>query len=507
MLRWSLRLLLAAGLALTAVACDGGDDAQTTSAFEPSGDCFGLQTPGLSGDDVRCGHVAVPLDHDDPDGATVQVAVAVLPATSEDAGDTPMVMLEGGPGGHLVEPALTRPAVRSRLSLGPKTILIDQRGVGLSEPELDCPAYLELVRQAGYTDPVEAEVDALADCHDELVDQGIDVSAFNSRAIARDVDAVRAALGHQQVHVRAASYGAEVALRAAAAHPDRVASLVLSSPVDPATNWVARAPAVFDRALGALLGACADDIECATTFGDLRAQVQQATDRLVDDPAQVRVRRMDGSSETLSYTATAAASHLRLLLYLQPPVGPQRVPAIIAEAADGNYTPLATLGRRLEEQVLGGISYGLHYAVQCTGPGARTSAGELQVGEDSLAAEHLLPAERALIGVCDAWNVQPMEPAGQPPAPDVPALIVTGRFDPVTPPAYGAAIAERLPESVHVRVPDVGHGALEHLGGCGQRLASTFLADPRAGRDALDPSCATERTYDPALQLQPVLGG
>jgi pimeloyl-ACP methyl ester carboxylesterase len=511
MLQRRVPLIAVAGLILAAAACsgDGGDDGagDATSAFETDPSCFGLETAGLSAGEVTCGHVTVPADHDHPEGPTIRVAVAVLPATSGEAGDTPVMMLEGGPGGHLVEPALTNPALRSRLSLGPKTVLIDQRGVGLSQPELACPDYVETVRQAGYTEPIEAEVEVLAGCDDRLAEQGIDVSAFDSQAVAADVAAIRQALGYDQMHLRAASYGAEVALRAAAAHPDRVASLLLSSPVDPGRNWVAEAPAALDRALGAVLGACAADLECANAFGDLRAQVRRATDRLVDDPAQVQVRHLDGSSETVGYTATAAASHLRLLLYLQPAVGVERMPAVIAQAAQGNYTPLATLGRRTEQRVLGQISHGQHYAVQCAGPGARLSPGDMQVGDAPLVADDLVSAERALIGVCDDWDVPSLQAGGGPPAPDVPALIVSGRFDPVTPPSYGAAIAERSPASVHVEVPDVGHGALEHLGQCGRDLAAAFVADPAAGRDTLPTGCVAERAYRPATQLEPILGG
>lgn len=538
---WTARLLFMAGLAVIAAACGAaaGDD---DGAFEADSSCFGVQPIGGDLDGIRCGYVTVPVDHADPDGPTLRLAVAVLPATDPDAADEPVVVLEGGPGGHLVEPALTLPPHRQQLQIGPETVLVDQRGIGLSEPALDCPGYDEATQEAAtHPEAVSDGVEALVDCRDELVEQGIDPQAFHSGAIAADIDLVRDALGYEQWHVRGGSYGAEVALRVADAHPDRVAAVLLSSPVDPTVNWVAQAPATLDRALDDLARACDAHDGCATRFGDLRDRIADAVDPLADKPADVSVRRLDGSSDTISYPAAAAAGHLRWLLYLPPAMGSDRLPALIDAAADGDYTPLATLGQRLEQQVVGLISHGLHHAVRCTGQAAELSAADLRTAAEAarpqLVAEYLLPAEEELLEVCDAWDLEPVEavappstadsdapvdaasaetegsgtayePVGPdvPIAPEVPALVVTGQFDPVTAPAYGRRIADRMADSVLVEVPDVGHGALEHLDECGQRIASAFIADPLAGGE-LDTSCATDRAYDPALELEPLLGG
>lgn len=509
-------LVVVAGLALAVAACEAGagpaDDADAT--FEADAGCFGVASAALDLDRVRCGYVRVPLDHDEPQGPTIRLAVAILPATDPDAGDDPVVVLEGGPGGHLVEPALTLPPHREQLELGPETVLVDQRGVGLSEPALECPGYLDAVEGAAtHPDAVAEGVDALVDCHDRLVEQGIDPQQFHSEAIAADVDAVREALGYEQVHLRGGSYGAEAALRAAAANPEGVASLVLSSPADPAVNWIARAPEALNRGLHAVADACDAHESCAERHGGLRAQLDRTLEQLDAEAPEVDVRRTDGRRDTVEYPAPAAVGHLRWMLYLPPGMGPERLPAIAAEAADGEYTSLATLGFRLEQEVADVISHGLHHAVRCTGHGADLTAADLResaaAGDPPRFAEHLVPAEEVMLEVCEAWDLEPVPGAGsdgEPPAPDVPALVITGEFDPITPPAYGVQIADRIPgASRHVEVPDVGHAALEHLGDCGQELAGAFVADP-ARLDELDATCATDRTYDPAAELEPFYG-
>ena len=78
--------------------------------------------------------VAVPLDHDDPDGRRIEVfAREVVAADKERAALPYLLFLQGGPGGKAERPAppsgwLTR-ALRDF-----RVVLLDQRGTGRSTP-------------------------------------------------------------------------------------------------------------------------------------------------------------------------------------------------------------------------------------------------------------------------------------------------------------------------------------------------------------------------------------
>ena len=67
---------------------------------------------------------------------------------------------------------------------------------------------------------------------------------------------------------------------------------------------------------------------------------------------------------------------------------------------------------------------------------------------------------------------------------DTPTLILSGAFDPATPPRWGEAVGERLGRSRHVVVPGTTHGCWRHgaVGGLMARFLTS--ADP----EALDPS-------------------
>jgi pimeloyl-ACP methyl ester carboxylesterase len=71
---------------------------------------------------------------------------------------------------------------------------------------------------------------------------------------------------------------------------------------------------------------------------------------------------------------------------------------------------------------------------------------------------------------------------------EVPALILTGQWDPVTPPVYGETAAKYLPNSRHIIVPSGGHG-FGGLNGidCVDNLIGEFVN--RGTAKELDTSC------------------
>jgi hypothetical protein len=68
----------------------------------------------------------------------------------------------------------------------------------------------------------------------------------------------------------------------------------------------------------------------------------------------------------------------------------------------------------------------------------------------------------------------------------VPALVLSGELDPVTPPANGARTAQEFRDSLHIVAAGQGHGQLAT--GCMPRLMAQFI---EAGTTRhLDASCA-----------------
>jgi pimeloyl-ACP methyl ester carboxylesterase len=93
---------------------------------------------------------------------------------------------------------------------------------------------------------------------------------------------------------------------------------------------------------------------------------------------------------------------------------------------------------------------------------------------------------RKLIAVCDVWprGVAPAD-ASTPVASDVPALLLSGALDPVTPPAYAAEVAKTFSHSKQVVARGYGHVVTPRA--CGPRLVAAFIDDP--GFATLPTSC------------------
>ncbi|MGQ0604216.1 MAG: alpha/beta hydrolase, partial [Anaerolineales bacterium] len=92
--------------------------------------------------------------------------------------------------------------------------------------------------------------------------------------------------------------------------------------------------------------------------------------------------------------------------------------------------------------------------------------------------------------LCADWDV-PALPASidDPVVSDIPTLVMNGRFDPITPPAFGEAAARTLSNSVVVTLPTAGHGGALS-GECPADIIYDFLDNPNAPPDT---SCLDQK--------------
>lgn len=485
---------------------DGAAD-DIEPAFIEDPDCFDVDAEGAG--DLTCGTVEVPLDHDAPDAGTIELAVVVDAAADTAGAGAPLLVLGGGPGEVLVEPYLTTPELREVFAAERTTIVIDQRGVGSSDPALECQELASLEVQETAAEDLDAALESLGECRDRLADDGVDLDAYHHLANARDIDLVRRALGHDQLNLRGTSYGTQVALLAAERFPDTVRSVVLSSPVDPRANWVEGVPAGFARSLDRLAAACAEVDACTDQVGDLRDAIEETVQRLEEQPEEVTVEPPGGGTSAVEYTPSRFVAGLFNLFYQAELTA--LLPAIVDRAQDGDLAPLATIIATLEEQLEDGVSVGMQQSMLCTGEAALADPERALAGvDDELVTEHWYPTTtlgESVDEVCDRWDVEQVyDPAEITLETEVPTLIVTGGLDHVTPPELGERLHETLPVSHLVEVEWAVHAPLEALsltGPCGQRIVTDFLDDPDDGPDA---GCADDFTLRLGTPLPAGLG-
>lgn len=461
---------------------------------------------------VVCGEVTVPLRHDDPRGPVIALPVAVVrrtpriafdgeaadragalssAATAGPSDDRPLVLLQGGPGGSTIDAYLDLAlapdgdayglgALRAQRDL----VLLDQRGTRHASPALMCPELVELTRKTIELDLdpdvyYALEDDAVADCRERLDAEGVDVAAFQSFENAADIPAVAAALGYDGYHVYGVSYGSLLALHVLRRRPEGLASVVLDAVVPPSVDFNAQAAQSLDGSLDALFAACAAAADCAAAYPTLEADLADAVERL--DAAPVRVGVTDpatGRRYRALFDGRALIDAVHQLLYGGPAV--PIVPYLIDAAADGRFAALGALMSLWAFDDT--LAEGMYFSTVCSEDGDIDPELPLD-GVRPWLADRLAGDADDLLAGCAIWDVPALGAAVDAPvASDTPALLLSGRFDPITPPAFAAAAARTLSRATHVVFPSGSHGALGEP--CANAVVAAFLAHPGAPVDA-----------------------
>ncbi|TXK19242.1 alpha/beta hydrolase [Homoserinibacter sp. GY 40078] len=231
------------------------------------------------GDRVDCTNVTVPLDWSEPEGDTIEIAVARHRAQGTALGS--LLMNPGGPGGSGYDFVLDSAeyVVTPDVLAAYDVIGFDPRGVNHSSPVVcytdaaDQDEHLYGTFDAAYgTDAWLAElterqlrwVDACEENTGELLGH------LDAGSVARDMDVIRAVLGDTQMHYLGYSYGTYLGTVYAELFPDKVGRMVLDGAVDPAVgdlDSLVMQMAGFDSALRAYMQWCLTQGDCPFSGG------------------------------------------------------------------------------------------------------------------------------------------------------------------------------------------------------------------------------------------------
>lgn len=434
---------------------------------------------------ARCGTLEVPEDRARPGGRRLSLAIAVVPSSARRPEADPVYVLAGGPGQAIRELFPILAPAFAPLAAARDLVLVDQRGTGgsgrLACPALDAPEHV-------LADPAR-ELRALAACARSLP---ADLSRYRTDDFVADLEAVRGALGHERVNAIGFSYGTRAALAWLRAHPERIRALVL----DGVVPFEMAVGAHFDedgrRALDLLLARCAADAACAARAGSAGEALDALGARLTARPERVRTRHpLTGAPLEASFGADALRAVTTALLYQAETAAV--LPVMLLAAAAGDLGPLAAQGVGATADLEAGLSRPLQLSVLCAEDVPFFGATPAVAGAARLPGRS---ARRAFAEACSAWPV-PAVPADwrAPVRSDVPALLLSGEADPVTPPRWAERLVKDLPGARHLVLPGQGHGVFAR--GCVPRLVAEFIDAGSAA--ALDTACAGELRPPPVF--------
>jgi pimeloyl-ACP methyl ester carboxylesterase len=430
---------------------------------------------------ARCGTFPVPESRAAPDGRTIVLRLAVLPARDGGSQRDPLVFLAGGPGGSAVESAGFVASVFGALNASRDIVLVDQRGTGGSN-RLLCPLP---PREAALDTPAKLR----AHVRSCLARLAADPRAYTTVHAMDDVADVLRALGYEQVNLYGGSYGGTAAQYFLAQHPDMVRTAILDGAtlldVPLFELWGRNG----ERALRRILSRCAGSPRCSRAFPRVRRDVFEALGALRRKPV-----RLDGRVLDVATAADAIQSLSR------SPGGAASIPWIAHRARAGDWLPLElaietqlALRTAVSRQVM-------YWSIVCAEPWAKRRPGRsAAASRGTYLAESVERDVRASAAVCSAmpraavpnWTRTRIRS-------DAPVLLLVGGADPQDPPANVARARRQLPNSRTVVVPGAGHGVVQL--GCVPQIARAFVE--RGTVAGLDARCAAE-WRPPAFVLPP----
>lgn len=452
--------------------------ASAAPAATPGAEPHDCHLPGVE-ESLRCLKLPVPLQPGRP--ATLALHVTIAPALREGARPDPVFVLAGGPGeaGSDVLPLLATAFKRVRATRD--IVFIDQRGTGLSG-RLECKSGLDEDVQLS-DDEVDAE---LKRC---IAASKAPFAAYTTANAARDIEAVRRALGYGKINLWGGSYGTRLGQAYARAYPASVRALVLDGVAAP-EQVIPAGGRDGQAALDRLFEQCAKDAACRAAYPTLRADFATLVGKL--DAAPLKLKLPDPrTARQVEVTMTSARllDTVRNMLYA--PADARRLPFLVHSASEGRWQPFVAR-RNLAADFAPDASPAtlMHLAVVCAEDVPRLSP--------ALAAQDASPLTKELTarmrGLCQVMNV-PAVPWVAPTRIEAPALLLSGALDPVTPPHRAASAARHMAHAQHLVVANVGHGVSQL--GCAPRLLRAFFDQPEK---KVDGACLNE-VPAPTFQL------
>jgi len=461
--------LAVAGLAL-ATACGSPSDTTRAVPAEPVGvpdgleqfytqpvnweSCTGYGTDGprLRREGAECARITVPLDYDDPDGATAKIAISRMAASGDRIGS--LLVNPGGPGASGLGMATV--AASTELAERFDVVGFDPRGVGASEPAVRCltDAETDAERALDDGDMSPEGIAASEKRNQEYADacaerSGLDLLAHvGTREVVRDMDVIRGVLRDEKLNYLGFSYGTRLGTVYAETFPDRVRALVLDGALDPEqepVDEVVLQAAGFQRAFDAFAADCARYDTCAlgTDPAQAVARFRALVDPLITAPARTTDPR--GLSHRDAITGVQQA------LYSPSLWGSLR--GGLRSLADGNGDTLLLLADMYEGRGEDGTYTNINdafNAIRCADDPRitdRALAGEADTRfrEAAPFLDDGRGTGQAPLDLCAFW---PVPNTGEPHTPEVPGLppvlVVSTTEDPATPYQAGVDLARHL---------------------------------------------------------------
>jgi len=446
--------------------------------------------------DLECGLIRVPENREVDGSRTIELLFVKVNATGEDSDgepvevrDDPVLYLTGGPG-------VTVQGYAERLkdhSITHKRDLyiLEQRGIGNSGDF--CPFWGGRDRASRiHPDYDERQRAALEDgraCIERARAAGVDPTGYHTFENARDVKALRMALGLDTWNVWGISYGSVLGQAVLEVDPDGTEAMIIDAMVPLDLNALMRLPHWYARLLDRFFSACAEQDDCADAYPELEARYRDAIQAMLDEPVEVEVPAGEVYPDGQAFIFADVIAGIPFGLSYEQSTH-AAVPAIIdglARQVERNNTEFFRAIALADGGMGVSVSMGMAASVRCLDGYFEMNAMEAprDLEEHPLYARAFGtgPVTDESAALCRELGLDPRDPAQyEIRDTEVPLVIANGAWDPITPPPLARYVAEKIPSARYVEFPHAGHGPTRSID-CAGDFMNDFFDDPGAELD------------------------
>lgn len=397
------------------------------------------------------GHITVPERRDRPNSDKITIPYIKVLAEGDRTGP-PLIYLRGGPGNSgtkILEKEFFATLVH-KTAVGRDVVLFDQRGTGDARPDIRCgPSAVLPLKPAPSRDELFNTVSELAsNCADQMREQGIDLTGYNTNESADDVADLAKHLGFDRIVLFGMSYGSHLGLAVIRRHEALVERAILGLILGLDDTF--DRPHQFDEVLS-YVDEIARDPGSKWPYSEPPSSAIEQLLEQFNTPQQASwIDKYDRRIETEINRIDLERIIFRYLW--DDEKSWRNLPRAIERLRKGDFSREAksvTKRRRM------GIDP-MKAAMRCA---SGASDERLALIEDELKSSVVsTPPGFPYRYVCDSLGVKPLPARFRKPViSDVPVLLISGELDGNTPPSNAEEVAKGLSRAAHVRVTGIGH--------------------------------------------------
>lgn len=423
---------------------------------------------------IEYAYLTVPENHDNPDGRNLRLAVIIIKASNGNPEDDPVIHLTGGPGGKAlynekIELFRNHPFGQNR-----DIIMIDFRGIGLSEPEF-CPELqdelgLVMLSDLTPTEATESTKRLFEKCFDSLKDRGLNLNMYNSATVVRDLEILRSALGIEKWNLWGISYGTRVAQTYMRDFPEAIRSAILDSPVPMGYPFWGEQVVSYRNSLNTFFAACKKNQEANIAFPNLEEIFYQVVGALKEDPLAIKSDVALGGYGYLNFQDM----HLIIQQMLYNTKYYQAIPWLIKAIQNRDTNVFKNLIPIMGENTLVQSDAMLDIVV-------KYDNGLILNDYETDPADPLHNSLNYFDNIVQIVNnidfITPDTIEILPVVSNIPSLILVGSIDPITRPEHARFLKKSLQRSYLFEFPGNGHG-LTRTSDCAKGIGLNFLNNP-----------------------------